>query len=167
MGAGLVSPQYFALSVITKDGITHYLQHSAEASHPRGWHHHITHFSVLRFNDPPSERWFACGIRHTQTTNTSVAVGEYNNITGQWNCGLANGAGVVYCLDATDNLLWQSGESIVYDAVNDMNQTAPCSCYHTVDEFCAWAAAAADAHEAAIKTSFSTLRADVKPHPHP
>lgn len=99
----------------------------------------------------------------TQTTNTSVAVGEYNNITGAWNCGLANGAGTVYCLDATEHLLWQSGEGTVYNQVNDMNQTSPCSCNHTVDEFCAWAADAVESHEQAIKTSLSTLRADVKP----
>jgi hypothetical protein len=65
-----------------------------------------------------------CQDLFEQTTNTSVAVGEYNNITGAWNCGLANGAGTVYCLDATEHLLWQSGEGTVYNQVNDMNQTS-------------------------------------------
>jgi len=102
-----------------------------------------------------------CQDLFEQTTNTSVAVGEYNNITGAWNCGLANGAGTVYCLDATEHLLWQSGEGTVYNQVNDMNQTSPCSCNHTVDEFCAWAADAVESHEQAIKTSLSTLRADM------
>jgi hypothetical protein len=107
------------------------------------------------------------GIALSQTTNTSVAVGEYNNITGQWNCGLANSAGDVYCLDATEHLLWQSGAGTVYDAVNALNQTAPCNCNHTVDEFCEWASSAVEAHERAIKASLSTLRADVKPRPRP
>jgi hypothetical protein len=104
-----------------------------------------------------------------QTTNTSVAVGEYNNATGQWNCGHVNaGTDAPYCLDATmgyttEYFLWQSGDGSVFDAVNHLNETSPCACNATVDEFCAWGETVMETHEQAIKASLGTLRADVRP----
>mmetsp|Transcript_38784 Transcript_38784/g.53872 ORF Transcript_38784/g.53872 Transcript_38784/m.53872 type:complete len:1579 (-) Transcript_38784:245-4981(-) len=84
-------------------------------------------------------------------SNSTLLIGSEDNVTGAVYCGMNN-----YCFSTdyqSPELIWE-GQFNITMGLN----ASLCNCSSTIDEFCAWAELAVDAHQQGIRNTLLSLR---------